>query len=104
MVAGRTHQSCHSQPSVDNVGNCRTYIKLASVASDALGLSGRDMLNALIDGSTDAASIANMARGKMRAKRCRSGVGVVTLPLLPWNRPLVQEGGGLPVDEGGRLG
>jgi hypothetical protein len=44
-------------------------IKLASVASDPLGLSGRDMLNALIDGSTDAASMAELARGKMRAKR-----------------------------------
>ena len=44
-------------------------IKLASVASDPLGLSGRDMLNALIDGSTDVASMAELARGKMRAKR-----------------------------------
>ena len=33
-------------------------IKLASVASDPLGLSGREMLNALIDGSTDVASMA----------------------------------------------
>ena len=31
-------------------------IKLASVASDPLGLSGREMLNALVDGSTDVAS------------------------------------------------
>jgi hypothetical protein len=44
-------------------------IKLASVASDPLGLSGREMLNALIDGSTDVASMAELARGKMRAKR-----------------------------------
>ena len=44
-------------------------IKLASVASDTLGLSGREMLNALIDGSTDIAAMADMARGKMRAKR-----------------------------------
>jgi transposase len=44
-------------------------IKLASVASDPLGLSGREMLNALIDGSTDVASMADLARGKMRAKR-----------------------------------
>lgn len=44
-------------------------IKLASVASDPLGLSGREMLNALVDGSTDVASMADMARGKMRAKR-----------------------------------
>ncbi len=44
-------------------------IKLASVASDPLGLSGREMLNALVDGSTDVASMAELARGKMRAKR-----------------------------------
>src|SRR2546428_13075606 len=44
-------------------------IKLASVASDPLGLSGREMLNALIDGSTDVASMAELARGKLRAKR-----------------------------------
>ena len=44
-------------------------IQLASVASDPLGLSGREMLNALIDGSTDVASMAELARGKMRAKR-----------------------------------
>jgi transposase len=44
-------------------------IKLASVASDTLGLSGREMLSALIDGSTDVAAMAELARGKMRAKR-----------------------------------
>src|SRR5437773_4987992 len=43
-------------------------IKLASVASDPLGLSGREMLNALIDGSTDVASLAELARGKTRTK------------------------------------
>jgi transposase len=36
-------------------------IKLASVASDTLGLSGREMLNALIDGSTDVAAMADLA-------------------------------------------
>jgi transposase len=44
-------------------------IKLASVASDPLGLSGRQMLDALVGGSTDTAAMADMARGKMRAKR-----------------------------------
>jgi transposase len=44
-------------------------IKLASVASDPLGLSGRQMLNALIDGSSDTAAMADLARGRMRAKR-----------------------------------
>ena len=44
-------------------------IKLASVASDPLGLSGRQMLEALIGGSTDTVAMAELARGKMRAKR-----------------------------------
>jgi len=44
-------------------------IKLASVASDPLGVSARQMLDALIVGSTDIAAMADLARGKMRAKR-----------------------------------
>jgi transposase len=44
-------------------------IKLASVASDPLGLSGRQMLDALVGGSTDTVAMAELARGKMRAKR-----------------------------------
>jgi len=44
-------------------------IKLASVASDPLGLSGRQMLDALVAGSTDTVAMADLARGKMRAKR-----------------------------------
>ena len=44
-------------------------IKLASVASDPLGLSGRQMLDGLVGGSTDSLAMAELARGKMRAKR-----------------------------------
>jgi transposase len=44
-------------------------VKLASVASDPLGLSGRQMLDALVGGSTDTVAMAELARGKMRAKR-----------------------------------
>jgi transposase len=44
-------------------------IKLASVASDPLGLSGRQMLQALVAGSTDTTAMAELARGKMRSKR-----------------------------------
>ena len=44
-------------------------IKLASVASDPLGLSRRQMLVALVAGSTDTTAMAELARGKMRAKR-----------------------------------
>jgi transposase len=43
-------------------------IKLSSVATDILGVSGRAMLAALIAGEDDAAVIADMARGRMRPK------------------------------------
>lgn len=39
-------------------------IKLASVVSDVLGQSGRAMLAAMIDGQTDVALLAEMARGR----------------------------------------
>jgi transposase len=43
-------------------------IKLAAVATDVLGLSGRDMLAALLAGEQDPAALAELARGKLRAK------------------------------------
>jgi transposase len=44
-------------------------IKLTSVASNALGVSGRAMLELLVAGSTDAAALAALARGRLRDKR-----------------------------------
>jgi transposase len=43
-------------------------IKLDSVASDALGVSGRDMIGALMRGCQDPAELAELARGRLRAK------------------------------------
>ena len=43
-------------------------IKLGSVASDVLGDSGRAMLRAMIAGQADPAALAELARGRMRAK------------------------------------
>lgn len=43
-------------------------IKLATVATDILGVSGRAMLPALVTGTTDPAGLADLARGKLRAK------------------------------------
>src|SRR4029450_12202078 len=43
-------------------------IKLASVASDILGVSGRAMLTALVQGTTDPAVLADLARGFLRRK------------------------------------
>jgi transposase len=45
-----------------------TGIKLASVATDILGVSGRAMLEALVRGTTDPAGLAELARGRLRAK------------------------------------
>ncbi len=43
-------------------------IKLSSVATDVMGVSGRAMLEALRHGTTDAAVLADLARGKLRKK------------------------------------
>jgi transposase len=43
-------------------------IKLASVARDVLGISGRAMLEALVQGTTDPAMLAELARGRRRGK------------------------------------
>ena len=44
-------------------------IKLASVATDVLGKSGRDMIAALIAGTTDPVPLADLARGSLRKKK-----------------------------------
>ena len=45
-----------------------TGIKLDCVASDILGASGRAMLDALVAGTTDPGVLAELAKGKLRAK------------------------------------
>jgi transposase len=45
-----------------------TGIKLGCVASNILGKSGRDMLDALVAGTTDPEMLADLARGKLRKK------------------------------------
>ena len=43
-------------------------IKLASVASDVMGVSGRAMLAEIVQGQTDAATLAELAKGRLRDK------------------------------------
>jgi transposase len=43
-------------------------VKLASVATDVLGVSGRTMLEALIRGEADPQVLAELAKGRLRAK------------------------------------
>jgi len=44
-------------------------IKLASVATDVMGLSGRAMLTAMIEGNLNAEQMAELAKGRLRDKR-----------------------------------
>jgi transposase len=46
----------------------RANIKLASVVSDIMGVSGRAMLEALIAGQADPATMADLAKRRMRSK------------------------------------
>jgi len=45
-----------------------TNIKLGLVATDVLGVSGRKMITALIEGETNTVKMADMARGRLRDK------------------------------------
>jgi transposase len=44
-------------------------LKLASVASNVMGVSGRAMLTQLMQGQTDPAVLADLAKGRLREKR-----------------------------------
>jgi len=44
-------------------------IKLGSVASDVMGVSGRRILEAMIQGETDLEKLADMALGQLKQKR-----------------------------------
>lgn len=44
-------------------------IKLSSVASDVMGVSGRAMLEAMIEGNEDPQALADLAKGALRKKR-----------------------------------
>jgi transposase len=44
-------------------------IKLASVASNVMGVSGRAMLEAIVAGTTNATEMAGLAKGRLREKR-----------------------------------
>src|SRR5262245_14172725 len=46
----------------------RANIKLASVASDIMGVSGRAILAALIEGRAEPATLAELAKGRLRSK------------------------------------
>ena len=60
-------------------------IKLAGVASDVFGVSGRAMLRALIEGEDTPEAMAALARGKLRVKR-KELARALDVPLKPHQR------------------
>ena len=63
LTAERTREAQRLEKELEDAG-----IKLSAVASDILGVSGRAMLAALIDGDRDAHRLAQKAKGRMRPK------------------------------------
>jgi transposase len=64
LIAERQREANRLHKVLEDAG-----IKLACVATDILGVSGRAMLAALLDGSDDPATLAELAKGRMRTKR-----------------------------------
>jgi transposase len=67
-----------------------TNLKLASVVTNILGKSARAMLDALLAGETDPAVLANLAQGRLRAKRQALQAALVGT-LKPHHRFLLAE-------------
>jgi transposase len=63
LVRERTAETNRLQKTLEGAN-----IKLASVATDILGLSGRQIMAALVAGATDAAAMAERAHGRLREK------------------------------------
>jgi transposase len=63
LIQERTREANRLHKVLEDAG-----IKLATVATDILGVSGRDMLHALIAGTTDPVILADLARGTLRKK------------------------------------
>ncbi len=63
LVRERTAEANRLQAALEGAN-----VKLASVATDILGKSGREILQALIAGVTDAAALAELAKGRLREK------------------------------------
>jgi transposase len=63
LIQDRTREANRLHKVLEDAG-----IKLATVATDILGVSGRAMLDALVEGTTDPEVLTNLARGKLRAK------------------------------------
>ena len=63
LTAERSREAQRLEKELEDAG-----IKLSSVATDILGVSGRAMLAALIDGERDPQALAELAKARMRRK------------------------------------
>lgn len=63
LIQERVRETQRLQKVLEDAG-----VKLASVATDILGASGRAMLEALVAGTTDPEVLAELAQGRLRAK------------------------------------
>jgi transposase len=63
LIQDRTREANRLHKVLEDAG-----LKLATVATDVLGASGRAMLTALVEGTTDPGLLADLARGRLRAK------------------------------------
>lgn len=63
LIQTHTAECQRIQKNLENAG-----IKLDSVASDVLGVSGRAMLRALLAGERDPEVLADLAKGTLRRK------------------------------------
>jgi transposase len=63
LTAARTSETQRLSKTLEDAG-----IKLDSVASNPLGVSGRTMVNALIDGERRGEALAQLAKGSLRRK------------------------------------
>ena len=64
LVQERTREANRIQKVLEGAN-----VKLGSVATDVLGVSGRAMLKALSEGEEDSKALAELARGRLRGKR-----------------------------------
>jgi transposase len=83
LIEERTREAQRLHKIIEGSG-----IKLANVATDILGVSGRAILNALIGGTHDPEILAELARGRLRKKlpalRKASAAGSTHPPSARW--------------------
>ena len=83
LIQERTREANRVHKMLEDAG-----IKLATVARDVLGTSGRAMLEALVQGTSDPAVLAELARGRMRTKLrpCGRRSPATSAPITPSSR------------------